>query len=44
MYMQINQPKRIENVSNKHLETNEHKFVNTGEIVEMQDPLVVWLI
>jgi hypothetical protein len=42
--MQINQPKHIENISNKHLETNERTFVNTGGVVEMQDPLVAWII
>lgn len=30
--------KHIENISNKHLETNERTFVNTRGIVEMQDP------
>lgn len=37
-------PKHIENISNKHLETNERTFVNTGGVVEMQDPLVARLI
>lgn len=37
-------PKCIENISNKHLETNEYTFVDTGGAVEMQDPLVARLI
>lgn len=37
-------PKYIENISNKHLETNEHTFVNTEGVVEIQDPLVASLI
>lgn len=35
-------PKHIENITNKHLE--EHTFVNTGAVVEMQDPLMTRLI
>lgn len=37
-------PKHIENISSKHLETNERTFVNTGGVVEMEDPLVARLI
>ena len=37
-------PKHIENITNTHLETSEHIFVNTGAVVEMQDPLITRLI
>lgn len=41
----VNQsPKCIENIANKHLETNEYTFVDTGGAVETQDPLVARLI
>lgn len=36
--------KHIENVSNKHLETNERTFVNARGTVEMQDPFLLRLI
>ena len=37
-------PKHIENISNKPLETNERTFVNTRGAVDTQDPLVARLI
>lgn len=37
-------PKHIENISNKPLETNELTFVNTKGVVDTQDPLVARLI